>query len=231
MLLKLAKEEDILTINSILNDPSVYTGATLGKDVGPLDIALNFDAVHVLVREDGLGCVILDPYNEYTMEVHTCLLPEARVKDTEQLVHETLCFAFADAAAVELVTRIPVSNKAADLFARQAGFIRISDGEDLRSYQLTVERWPCVDKALSELAPSEFRDLIPDKHFWQVAGAMSLIAKKGFLGHAVAFYNKHARLHGYPRMEVIGLDSILVGGLAIHFDEPDSCRVEGVCLM
>jgi hypothetical protein len=219
---------DIKTINEILNHPTVYPAATMGHDVGILDIGPQLEAnnLHVLMLEDEGGCIILDPYDEDTLELHTCILPAFRGKTAEVVAAETLRFVFGELGAMELLTRVQIENKGADLFARQAGFVRISDGEDLRSYQMTSDRWPYVDKGLGDFAPSEARDLMHDHHFTQILGAMVYCGNKGYMAHGVALYNKHARLHGYHRMDVVGQDSVMVGGLIIHFTERDHPKVE-----
>jgi hypothetical protein len=225
-MLRRATPDDIPEINEILNHPSVYPAATLGVNVGYLDITQGFEFLHILMIEGGGGCLILDPYNEMTLELHTCILPEFRGKVAELVAEETLRFAFGILAATRIFTRIQVTNKGADLFARQMGFVRISDGEELRSYEMTVNRWPSQDKHLADLAVPELLVLCPDPHFGKIAGAVCLMANNGYLGHGVALYNEHARLHGYPRMEVCGLDSITVGGLIIHFSERNHPKVE-----
>jgi hypothetical protein len=225
-MLRVATQEDIQTINSILNHPDVYPGATLGLDVGPLDIGPDFHKVFVLILESGDGCFILDPYDVFTVELHTCLQKTCRGAGSVDIVRRMYRFCFAELAASEVLTRIQTTDKASDLFARQMQFVRISDGDILRNYQLTLDRWPYADDALHQFAPEEFKEILVDSYFKNLAGAVCLMGMKGFLGNACAFYNKHARLNGYPRMDVVGPDSIMVGGLIIHFDEPDRSRVE-----
>jgi N-acetylglutamate synthase-like GNAT family acetyltransferase len=222
-----ATNDDIPAINAILNHPSIYPAATLGVDVGALDVTDAMENIHVLLIEEGAGgCLILDPYNHLTLELHTCILPDFRGKLAEVVAEEVLRFAFGQLAAARIFTRIHVTNKGADLFARQMGFVRISDGHELRGYEMTVNRWPSQDKHLAECAIPEMEALVPDPHFGKIAGAFALMANNGFLGNGVALYNEHARLHGYPRMDVPTLDSVLVGGLRIHFSERNNPRVE-----
>ena len=225
-MLRRATPDDIPEINEILNHPSVYPSATLGVNVGYIDISKEFNDTHILIIEGGEGCLIFDPYSHLTLELHTCIMPDFRKKMAERVAEEALRFAFGQLAAIRIFTRIQVSNKGADLFARQMGFVRISDGEELRSYEMTVNRWPSRDNHLAELSIPELLNLCPDPHFGKIAGAACLMANNGYLGHAVALYNEHARLHGYPRMEVCGLDSITVGGLIIHFSERNHPKVE-----
>jgi hypothetical protein len=232
-MLRRATAKDIKIINGILNDPSIYLAATMGHDVGELDVTAQMKSnnIHVLLVEEGEGgCLILDPYDETTLELHTCLLPSFRGKAAEQVASETLRFAFGTLAAAELLTRVLVSNKGADLFARQVGFVRISDEgldkDGLRAYQMTVDRWPYVDKEVSVFAIPEMAEIVQGDNFRRTCGAFSLMAQNGYLGHGVSLYNKHARLHGYPRMDVVGSDSIMVGGLIIHFEERNHPKVE-----
>lgn len=228
-MLRLATPEDIPAINKVLNHEEIYRWATMGKDLGQLDIGPVFENLWVLVEASGGGCIILDPYAEDVIEVHTCLLEAFRGKNAASIVRDTLRFAFAETGCMEILTKVPTDNKAADLFTRQVGFIRVADAAELRSYQLTIERWPYLDDTLGELCPPELEPLAVDDYHKRLFGALMLVSSKGFMGKAVSIYNKHARLQGYPPVQVCGMDSLTVGGLAIHFGEDGSFRVEDVC--
>jgi hypothetical protein len=225
-MVKLATIEDIPTINAILNHQDIYRWATMGKQVGPMDITREFSNLFTLLVDDGSGCIVLDPYSEQTVEVHVCLLPSSRGLASEEVVRETLRFVFAETGCTEILTQVPRDHKAADLFTRQVGFVRIADSADLRAYQFTIERWPYQDKTLNMFCPIELD--IEDEHQQLVFGAFMLMSRKGFMGKAVSIYNKHARLHGFAPMAIIGMDSVTVGGRAIHFGV-DTYRVEDLC--
>ena len=225
-MLRRATPEDIPRINEILNHPSVYPGATMGMDVGPLNVEPVFENVVVLMREDGMGHYLLDPYSPHAGEIHTCFLPEARGVGAEEAGFEAIRFCFASLAWQKIYTRVLASNKGADLYVRQAGFVRISDTQGIRSYVLHRDRWPQVDKSLEHAVPLALEALSSEEHFRKTMGAFCLMGMKEFIGNGVAFYNEHARLHGYPRMDVVGPESVLVGGRLIHFEETGSIRVE-----
>jgi len=229
-MLRLATSMDIPEINRILNHPDVYRWATMGKDMGPMDITPAFDQVHVLLEDSGGGCIVLDPYSEDTFEVHTCLLDGFHGKIAEEIARDTVRFVFAETGGMEILTNIQTENKAADLFARQcSGFIRIADAPDLRSYQLRIERWPYLDAGLESFCPAELEPIVLDAHHRRLFGALMLTSRRGFMGKAVAVYNKHARLQGYLPVEVCGLDSLTVGGLTIHFLGNDAYQVGELC--
>ncbi len=228
-MLRLASQEDIPTINRILNHPGIYSWATMGKAMGPLDITAAFTSVFVLLDEAGQGCVILDPYDTATFEVHTCLLESLRGAEAQKIALETIRFVFAETGGMEILTKVQTANRGADLFARQSGFIRVADAPDLRSYQLTIERWPYLDEGLEQLCPSALSEAASDGHHRRLLGAMTLMGMRGFMGKAAAIYNKHARLQGYPPVQVCGPDSLTVGGLTIHFEQPGCVRVEELC--
>lgn len=228
-MLRLATPHDIPEINRVLNHADVYRWATMGKDLGPLDVGPAFDKLFVLVDPEGQGCIILDPYDEGTFEVHTCLLEAARGKAAEGIVRDALRFIFAETGCMEILTKVSTDNKAADLFTRQVGFIRVADAAQLRSYQLRIERWPYLDTTLDEFCPPELVPLAMDDYHKRLFGALLLMSSKGFMGKAVATYNLHARLQGYLPVEVCGMDSLTVGGLAVHFGEDGSHRVEELC--
>ena len=227
-MLRLATLENIPAINRVLNHPEVYPWATMGQDIGPLDIAPSFGSLYVLIAEGDAGCIILDPYDERTMELHTCLLPELRGLPSEEVLRDTLRFVFAETMAMEILTKVPLANKSADLYTRQAGFIRISDSEDGRAYQFDIERWPYQDASLAGICPEELAKGITDPHYLRVLGALVLMGMKGYMGKGVSIFNKHARLHGFPRVDVVGMDSIAVGGRTIHF-EVNTYQVENLC--
>ena len=229
-MLRRATEADIPRINDILNDPSVYHGATLGMDIGPMDVGPAFQALYVLMFEDGMGCYLIDPYSASAGEIHTCILPGGRGSAAEDAGYEAIRFCFSVLSFQKIYTRILATNKGADLYARNAGFVRISDTGSVRGYVLNRERWPQVDKSLHLALPPLLVGICPDEHFQRTLGAACLMGMKGWMGNAVAFYNEHARLHGYPRMDVVGPDSVLVGGRLIHFDGQDLIRVEELCL-
>lgn len=228
-MLRLATLDDIPEINRVLNHEEIYRWATMGKDLGPLDITKGFEFMHVLVDDAGGGCIFLDPYSEDTFEVHTCLLECSRGKASESIVRDTLRFAFAETMCMEILTKVATNNKGADLFTRQVGFVRVADASDLRSYQLTIERWPYLDEGLDEFCPPGMEHLAVDGYQKRLFGVLILVSSKGFMGKAVSIYNKHARLQGYQPVQVCGPDSLTVGGLAIHFGEDGSYRVEDVC--
>lgn len=228
-MLRLATPQDIPEINRVLNHEDVYRWATMGKDLGPLDITKGFEFLHVLVDDEGGGCVLLDPFSESTFEVHTCLLADHRGKAAESIVRDTLRFVFAETGCMEILTKVPTEHKAADLFTRQVGFIRVADASQLRSYQLSIERWPYLDTTLDAFCPPELEPLAVDEYQKRLFGALMLVSSKGFMGKAVSVYNKHARLQGYLPVEVCGMDSLAVGGLAVHFGEDGSHRVEELC--
>ena len=227
-MLRLATPEDIPTINGLLNHPEIYPWATGGQDLGPLDITSGFPALYTLIAETGDGCIILDPYDEQTMELHTCLLPALRGKATDEVLRDTLRFVFAETYAQEILTKVPLNHKAADLYVRQAGFIRISDSQDGRAYQFRVERWPYEDKTLDAQCPAEIGKGATDPHLLRCLGALMLTGMKGYMGKGVSIFNKHARLHGYEPVQIIGMDAVAVGGRAIHF-EANTYRVEDLC--
>ena len=229
MLTRRAGIEDIQIINRILNHPSVYPNATLGRDVGALDIGPQMQAENLfglMIDGGNGGCIILDPYDETQMEVHSCILPDFRGREAEKIAVEVMRFAFGELGTRKLLTMVQTNNKPADLFARQMGFVRISDGEEFRGYELSEYRWPCQDKELGALAVPEMLTCCPDPHFARICGAMTLRANSGFMGTGVALYNSHARLHGYPRMFVVDMDSILVGDWVVHFAERGNPKVE-----
>jgi hypothetical protein len=197
--------------------------------MGPLDITKGFEFMHVLLHEGGGGCIILDPFSESTTEVHTCLLESFRGKAAEPIVRDALRFIFSETGCMEILTKVPTEHKAADLFTRQVGFIRVADADRFRSYQLSIERWPYLDTDLDAFCPPELVPLAVDEYQKRLLGALMLVSSKGFMGKAVSVYNKHARLQGYLPVMVCGMDSLAVGGLAVHFGEDGSHRVEELC--
>jgi hypothetical protein len=217
------------TLNRIGNDPDVRPW--LGGD-GPLDFSAavkNIDNI-ALVSDDG-GFVGFDQ-GAGRYEVHSLFLPSRPHQSTIRAMRDALAYMFTSTPCVELVTKVPIDNRAAKGLVRIAGFGKRFDGtrhwsRDVETqigfYGLNLEAWALksVDalrlgrwfhatlEALktSRQSPAHPEDVVHD----HVVGATIAMLRSGLLWKAVAFFNQWASWAGYEAISVLSEKPLVVG--------------------
>ena len=111
---------DAVEVNLILNHPEVLPWVT--SDNNKLD-AGNFiaDKTNYALMADG-GCFLCNWLGGLVYEVHTNFLPDARGQNAVRAARDGLFYMFITTPCMEVVTRVPVDNVAADIFTRKMGF-------------------------------------------------------------------------------------------------------------
>jgi hypothetical protein len=131
---------------------------------------------------------------------------------------------FAATDCLEIVTKVPVTNRPADMMARRVGFREAfrrpgawEDGSDIAYFALTLDDWRAKDEAaLSEgrafhamleaakiSAGSEGPTHPDDDAHDRAAGAAMMMARAGNYRKAVWSYCRWARFAGYQPIELV----------------------------
>jgi len=216
----LARTMDARFLNRVANDPVVRPW--LGGE-GAIDLtgALADPKNIALVGEFGGFVFLWDEATRY--ELHTLFLSEGRGAGVLPAAEEAFRFLFTATDCLEIVTKIPEGNRAADLMARRAGFTPTfareaawPDGSRVVYFTLTLDAWRAKDSALAEEGKA-FHQLIEaakartgstmpthadDEAHDRAAGAAALMAKAGNAQKAVWLYNRWARLASYQSIEI-----------------------------
>jgi len=156
-------------------------------------------------------------------ELHTLFLPAGRGRACLAAWGEAVRYVFCATDAREIVTRVPAGNAGAGFAARVCGFrerftreraFRTAEGELVAvSYRaLTLDAWAAREPAATAegevfhaqletaraLADSALPDHPPDPAHDHAAGVACLMIRAGNHRKGVWFYNRWARLAGYP---------------------------------
>lgn len=215
-------------LNEVANDEAVrpFVGGTGLVDV--TSIVTNPQNI-ALVNDHGGFIFVRDEATRF--ELHTLLLPDGRGADVLPAFEEAARFIFTATDALEILTKIPASNRAADLMARRAGFVPIftrsgvwPDGSDVVFFALSLDAWRAKDSTLWAEGEA-FHDLLlaakfgagselpvhgEDEAHERAVGAASLMARAGNAGKAVWMYNRWARFSGYATIEQVGIAPVLL---------------------
>jgi hypothetical protein len=150
----LARTMDARFLNKVANDAAVRSW--LGGD-GDIDLTGTLaDAKNVaLVNEAGGFIFIWDEATRY--ELHTLFLEEGRGAGILPAAEEAFRFLFTATDCLEIFTKVPEGNRAADLMARRAGFTPIysreaawPDGSSVTYFSMTFDAWREHDSRLVE---------------------------------------------------------------------------------
>lgn len=215
-------------LNGVCNHPEVRPW--LGGE-GPIDLS---DLIHnpnnfAMVGEFGGWLAHKLEIGRY--EVHTQILPEGRGEWAMEGAEISSRYMFTETDCMELVTRVPESNKAALLFSKSQGFQEIfrtpkawPDGSDVVFLTLTFDRWKMRDKHIElegcifheelEKAKRKSGSTLPthpdDPAHDRAAGAARLMFKANNPQKAVATYNRWAQMAGYQAIELLGMTPLLI---------------------
>lgn len=227
----IARTLDATFLNRVANDPAVRP--MLGG-AGPLDLTeIVGDPGNItLVSEH--GGFILHRHEPGIYESHSLFLPNCGQEPVEA-AREGFRYLFIETECLEVVTRVPLINKAALGLARGVGFQpkferdaawTCEDGTLTRvSYQgLTLERWMLRDGAC-KAAGEAFHDQLEtakqaagsaldphpeDSAHHHAAGAAMLMCLHGQAAKGVACYNRWARLAGYAPVTLLSEAPVVV---------------------
>jgi hypothetical protein len=218
----LAPSRDVAHFNAVANHPDVRPA--LGGD-GPLDLTAIVTHADNLAFATPHGGFVGVARGEGRYEVHSLFLPAGRGREAITAMREGAEYLFTRTDAVELLTKVPESNRAAAGLARLAGFretftarVPWAAGEFMAtSFQtLPVERWAlgsATARRLGEWLHDVMEDakavtgsaLPPhsedeDAHI-RLAGAALAMSREGHVGKGVTVYNRWAVFAGYPLVQ------------------------------
>lgn len=206
---------DAAFFNVVANDPEVRPW--LGGGAAQLDLT------PVLANPANIGLIaehggwILTRHEPSVYELHTLFLKEGRGAPMFEAGEAALRYLFTATDCQEIVTKVPLSNCGAVMWARKCGLVerfrRIEawinpDGSkaDISYQALSIDRWSSRNETLITEGewfhrqfeayglPAHPEDLAHDR----AVGAAVLMAKAGLHRKSVWFYNRWARLAGYP---------------------------------
>lgn len=216
---------DATALNRIANDDSVrpFIG-----DGGPVDLTpLVSDPLNVaLTTEDGDGGYILHKLAPGLYEAHSLALPSARGRPMVRLMREGFRYLFTATDALEVVTKVPATNEAADGLARIAGFREVFrrhgawvDGSAISYRSLGYLDWALSDaRCLRE--GREFHDVLhaatghynhpeDDAHDHMV-GVTMLGVRAGNHIKAIGLYNRWAVFAGYAPVRIVSETPLVI---------------------
>jgi hypothetical protein len=212
---------DAAFLNRVVNDETVrpFVGGEGDLDLTP---ALANPANVALVNEH--GGFLFEFHDPGRYEGHTMFLPSGRGAAAFGAAADAFRYLFTRTEAVEIVTKVPGSNRGADLMARRLGFQSMferqgawPDGSKIEYWGLSLDRWRALDKTLpgegrafhdlleaAKSAAGSALDTHPDDDAHdRAAGLAVLMAKAGQVRKAAWAYNRWARFAGYQLIELL----------------------------
>jgi len=204
-------------LNRCANDPAVrpFIGNIAAGELdlsGFLDVPFNV----ALVFEHGAFAFEQHEHGRY--EVHTFILPAGRGAGVVPASLAAARWMFTHTDAIEILTKVPETNKPADIMCRRAGFAPVfrresawEDGSAITFFALTLDAWRERDDetlamgrafhealerakaAVGSHLPTHADDAAHDR----AVGASLLMARAGNARKAVHLYNRWARFAGY----------------------------------
>jgi hypothetical protein len=217
---------DARRLNAVANHPDVrpWIGGAGALDLQPLV----GDPANVAIEAEHGGWVFVK-HEPGTYELHTLFAPEGRGRRCLAAWREAERFMFTATDAREIVTRVPAHNAGADFAARLCGFAERFRRRDAFltpdgglvdvSYQARTidDWWPRDPEALKagevfhaqiECAKVEADSALPDHPedaaHDRAAGAACLMIAARNPRKGAWFYNRWARLAGYPPIAIVG---------------------------
>lgn len=131
---------DTDVLKSIFTHPSIWPHISDDYcDIKTYEPAIN-DLVYYLVPTiQGVSCGVFMfvPQNTIMYEVHSCLLPEYRGKDSHELAKDALLWMVNNTMCRKVITHVPENNRLALAFAKRAGMTL--EGINRKSYQKAGE--------------------------------------------------------------------------------------------
>lgn len=213
-------------INAIVNHPEVrpWVGE---PHQGYLDLTpIVANPANILLMGEGGGFMLIQQ-EPGIYEVHSQFLPEARGKVALQAAQDASRYMFTRTDCVEIRTKVPDGNVAAEAFARlmkyELQFWRpnVWTGPSglvgAKFYAQTLNQWvntaPGIGKSghwfheKLEAAKIAKGSILPvhddeDAHDRYVGATVEMMAS-GQIGKALAFYNRWARFAGYAAISLI----------------------------
>jgi hypothetical protein len=224
---------DPLEVNAILNDPEVFKWIKL-PGIDKIDISeqiLELRNHFLIVRG---GCVVFSQQEPGVYEVHTNFLADYRGSNAIRQSLAAYRWMFTRTDCMILQTKVPASNRAAEMFCRVVGATRdferkavwpSDDGPvDISYWTLSYEDWIRKTPSLMK-SGKEFHERFdqerarfglteenhPDEDCHdRYVGACAEMIYGGQPEKAVALYNRWARFAGYGLISVLSRNPLII---------------------
>ena len=232
------RSTDVAHFTALCNAPDVRPW--LGEDdhgsyADPFDaseIVMNANNVCVKTAHGGFIFVQQEPG---IYQVHSLFTEAGRGRESIAAQREAAILMFTETDCVELLTHVPVHNRAAWALAKMARFehrfnrpqfFKDVNGEfqDIGFYGLTIERWALHAPLCAAYGRLFHRDLeiakeaadmaeplhADDSAHDHMVGAAVLMANAGLVDKAITVYNRWARFARYHPLERVNDEPIVV---------------------
>jgi RimJ/RimL family protein N-acetyltransferase len=126
--------QDLALIRSVITHPKIWEHVS--DDYSGAPESFEPPRALYLAVHDGaelLGVFMVHPHNAINWEVHTCLMPNAWGARAKAAAQAAIAWMWANTPAERLITNVPVPNRLALRFAKQAGFTEF--GRNPNSFQ------------------------------------------------------------------------------------------------
>ncbi len=142
---------DAAFLNRIVNDPSVFTGATMGLAREPVDMTpLVMDERNLFLANEHGGFLLIDK-GDGIYEIHTQFLPEGRGKSAIVAGRDAMKYMFVETSAKALMTFCPLDNPQSMFLARACGMKKFKTVTELGvkgdMYTITKGEWQCLSQS------------------------------------------------------------------------------------
>jgi hypothetical protein len=139
---------DAAFLNRVVNDATVFRGATLGILTDPVDMTpLLADERNLFLANEHGGFLLIDK-GSGIYEIHTQFLPEGRGKSAIVAGRDAMKYMFSETPARALMTFCPLDNPQSAFLARACGMKRFKTVTELGvkgdMYTITKGDWSCL---------------------------------------------------------------------------------------
>ena len=173
-----------------------------------------------------MDAFLVRPLIQGIFEFHTAVVPDGRGSWANQFFKDGLDWMFTQTNAVELLTKVPLSNVGAKFAVKSCGFSMgfpsHFNGEQTIVYSMTIQNWAHLAEILVPKGQWFHREL--EQHYRAsgktinhdddpthdryVGGTVAMI-QAGFPQKAVSFYNRWALMSDYQPISVVSSDPLI----------------------
>ncbi len=211
---------DVAFLNAVANDPTVRPH--IGGE-GPVDLTDKLANPANIALQNARGGFLFEKIDVGLYELHTMFLPVGRGRHVIEAAAEAARYMFTTTDAVELITKLPATNRRADFMVRRCGFRKLyerrgawDDGADLYFFGLGLEDWRQTDdralaagrdfhatlEAAKDAVTSVLTTHPDDETHDRVVGATVLMIQAGQVRKGIWAYNRWAAVAGYQQITV-----------------------------
>ena len=214
-------------INKVLNDPAVRGGAKIEHTT---DLTNLVKDIRNIVLKYEKGCFLLVWISDGVYDVHTLALKDGRGKMLRQAIEKAMEYMFFETEC-ELLTTLAYKNNAPSVALSDSYFNRMSESEELITYNLTYHDW-IIKSETARLEGERFHSQVDANHDDDKAhdcyvGGSILILKSGNVYKSTKLYNEWAETSGYEEISILNNSPLLlkIGDMMLNSDlEQISCQ-------